>query len=83
MCGSDKALASDGFSFYFVKKIWDVLKLDIMAYVNKFFQTGVIPNGCNASFITLIPKIQNPFLVKDFQPISLIRVYYKIIAKIY
>lgn len=74
MCGSDKALGSDGFSSYFVKKIWYVLKPDIMAYVNKFFRTEVIPNGCNASFITLIPKIQNPILVKDFQSISLIGV---------
>ncbi|GJZ97152.1 RNA-directed DNA polymerase, eukaryota, reverse transcriptase zinc-binding domain protein [Tanacetum coccineum] len=38
--------------------------------------------GCNSSFITLIPKIPDANLVKDFRPISLIGGIYKIIAKI-
>ncbi|GJR94349.1 RNA-directed DNA polymerase, eukaryota [Tanacetum coccineum] len=42
---------------------------------------GAIPNGCNSSFIALIPKIPDANLVKDFRPISLIRSMYKIIAK--
>lgn len=50
--------------------------------MNEFFLKGVIPQGCNASFITLIPKVQNSLFVKDFRPISLIGVQYKIIAKI-
>ncbi|GJY54937.1 RNA-directed DNA polymerase, eukaryota [Tanacetum coccineum] len=40
------------------------------------------PSGCNASFITLIPKTQDSKLVKDFRPISLIGSIYKIITKI-
>ncbi|GKA83726.1 RNA-directed DNA polymerase, eukaryota [Tanacetum coccineum] len=43
---------------------------------------GAIPNGCNSSFIALIPKIPDANLVKDFRPISLIGSMYKIIAKI-
>nr|GEU31128.1 nucleotide-binding alpha-beta plait domain-containing protein [Tanacetum cinerariifolium] len=31
-----------------------------------------IPNGCNSSFIALIPKVPDANLVKDFRPISLI-----------
>ncbi|GJV24561.1 putative RNA-directed DNA polymerase, eukaryota, reverse transcriptase zinc-binding domain protein [Tanacetum coccineum] len=38
--------------------------------------------GYNASFITLIPKIQNPLVVKDYRPISLLGIQYKIIAKV-
>nr|GEW37404.1 RNA-directed DNA polymerase, eukaryota, reverse transcriptase zinc-binding domain protein [Tanacetum cinerariifolium] len=34
----------------------------------------------NSSFFTLIPKVSNPIFIKDFCPISLIGVYYKIIA---
>ncbi|GJT95488.1 RNA-directed DNA polymerase, eukaryota, reverse transcriptase zinc-binding domain protein [Tanacetum coccineum] len=45
-------------------------------------QHGIIPNGGNSSFITLIPKIPNANMVKDFRPISLIGSVYKIIAKI-
>ncbi|GJX47850.1 transposon TX1 [Tanacetum coccineum] len=38
--------------------------------------------GCNASFITIIPKVADPIGLGDFRPISLIGCYYKIIAKI-
>nr|GEX45040.1 RNA-directed DNA polymerase, eukaryota, reverse transcriptase zinc-binding domain protein [Tanacetum cinerariifolium] len=38
--------------------------------------------GANSAFITLIPKVTNPLYIKDYCPISLIGVHYKIIAKI-
>ncbi|GKB88076.1 RNA-directed DNA polymerase, eukaryota, reverse transcriptase zinc-binding domain protein [Tanacetum coccineum] len=41
-----------------------------------------MPNGANSSFFTLIPKVNNPTLITDFRPISLIGIHYKIIAKI-
>nr|GFB94253.1 RNA-directed DNA polymerase, eukaryota [Tanacetum cinerariifolium] len=39
-------------------------------------------NGCNPSFIDLIPKIPDANKVNDFRPISLVGIIYKIIAKI-
>ncbi|GJT01740.1 putative RNA-directed DNA polymerase, eukaryota, reverse transcriptase zinc-binding domain protein [Tanacetum coccineum] len=50
--------------------------------VNIFLDTGSLPHGFNSSFFTLIPKVSNPIFIKDFRPISLIGVHYKIIAKI-
>lgn len=47
-----------------------------------FFTFGVMPKGCNDSFITLITKTHNPILMKDLRSISLIRLQYKIIIKI-
>ncbi|GJU35051.1 RNA-directed DNA polymerase, eukaryota [Tanacetum coccineum] len=47
-----------------------------------FLTYGVIPKGCNSSFIALIPKSPGANTVKDFRPISLIGSVYKIIAKI-
>ncbi|GJU53272.1 putative RNA-directed DNA polymerase, eukaryota, reverse transcriptase zinc-binding domain protein [Tanacetum coccineum] len=41
-----------------------------------------MPYGANSSFFTLIPKVNNPTLITDFRPISLIGIHYKIIAKI-
>nr|GFB79601.1 RNA-directed DNA polymerase, eukaryota [Tanacetum cinerariifolium] len=41
---------------------------------------GDMPKGCNSNFITLIPKIPDAKLVKDFRPISLIGSLYKIIT---
>ncbi|GKC19605.1 RNA-directed DNA polymerase, eukaryota, reverse transcriptase zinc-binding domain protein, partial [Tanacetum coccineum] len=43
---------------------------------------GMMPQGANSSFFTLIPKVSNPIYIKDFRPISLIGIHYKIIAKI-
>nr|GEZ49101.1 RNA-directed DNA polymerase, eukaryota, reverse transcriptase zinc-binding domain protein [Tanacetum cinerariifolium] len=55
---------------------------DVMAAVSHFFSSVSFLRDCNASFITLIPKIQDAKFVKDFRPISLIRSVYKIIAKV-
>nr|GEY59169.1 RNA-directed DNA polymerase, eukaryota, reverse transcriptase zinc-binding domain protein [Tanacetum cinerariifolium] len=38
--------------------------------------------GVNSAFITLILKVSNPLFIKDYKPISLIGLYYKIVAKI-
>lgn len=45
-------------------------------------EKGEISWGCNASFLTLIPKIDGPENLGDFRPISLIGVFYKILAKL-
>ncbi|GJV04542.1 RNA-directed DNA polymerase, eukaryota [Tanacetum coccineum] len=43
---------------------------DIVAAIHQFFDSGKFPPGCNSSFITLIPKIQDAKIVKDFRPIN-------------
>nr|GEY77747.1 RNA-directed DNA polymerase, eukaryota, reverse transcriptase zinc-binding domain protein [Tanacetum cinerariifolium] len=48
----------------------------------EFFLHGETPKGGNSSFITLIPKVPNANMVKDFRPISLIGSLYKVIAKV-
>ncbi|GKF38472.1 RNA-directed DNA polymerase, eukaryota, reverse transcriptase zinc-binding domain protein, partial [Tanacetum coccineum] len=81
-CGSSKAPGPDGYSFAFVKKYWGTIQKDLYAFVNLFFASCVMPNSANSSFFTLIPKVNNPTLITDFRPISLIGIRYKIIAKI-
>nr|GEW78569.1 RNA-directed DNA polymerase, eukaryota, reverse transcriptase zinc-binding domain protein [Tanacetum cinerariifolium] len=58
----------------------EIFKYDIEAV--SFFVSYVMPKDSNSSFITLISKVANPIHIKDFRPISLIGVQYKIIAKI-
>ncbi|GKF32652.1 RNA-directed DNA polymerase, eukaryota, reverse transcriptase zinc-binding domain protein [Tanacetum coccineum] len=58
------------------------MEKDVVDAVSFFFTEGMFPKGRNASFIALIPKIQDAKVVKDFRPISLIGSLYKIIAKI-
>lgn len=80
-CGNEKAPGPDGFSFAFIKKCWDNIKDDVMAFVKHFERFGRIGKGCNSSFITLVPKVKDPLHLGDFRPISLIGCMYKIIAK--
>lgn len=81
-CGSKKAPGPDGFNFGFLKRFWEIIKVDLMKAIKWFWNTGEISKGCNSSFVTLIPKIQDPITLGDFRPISLVRCYYKIISKI-
>nr|GEX57073.1 RNA-directed DNA polymerase, eukaryota, reverse transcriptase zinc-binding domain protein [Tanacetum cinerariifolium] len=81
-CGTDKSPGPDGFTFGFYRHFWSTIENDVFEAVKHFFTYGDIPKGCNSSFISLILKIPNANLVKDFRPISLIGSIYKIIAKI-
>ncbi|GJU10200.1 RNA-directed DNA polymerase, eukaryota [Tanacetum coccineum] len=81
-CGGDKSPDPDGFTFKLIKKYWDSMSHDIISYVKHFDSFASIPKGCNSSFITLIPKSDDPLVIGDFRPISLIGCQYKIIAKI-
>jgi hypothetical protein len=49
--------------------------------VKLFFATGNMPEGVNDTSIVLIPKVEQPETLKDFRPISLCTVVYKVIAK--
>nr|GEZ53467.1 RNA-directed DNA polymerase, eukaryota, reverse transcriptase zinc-binding domain protein [Tanacetum cinerariifolium] len=77
-----KAPGPDGFTFGFYRWYWDIIGNDVVNVVKWFFLHGEIPKGGNSSFITLIPKVPNANMVKDFRPISLIGSLYKVIAKV-
>jgi len=59
-----------------------VLKLDVVAVVHHFQETDCIPKGCNAYFITLVPKVRDPTSLDQYKPISLVGSLYKIISKV-
>ena len=77
--GPIKALGTDGFPARFYQRNWGVLKEDIIHAVKKFFDTGMMPEGVNDTVIVLVPKVKNPQSIKEFRPISLCNVIYKII----
>ena len=51
-------------------------------FVQEFCVNPRFPIGCNSSFITFIPKIDNPICINDYQSISLMGMQFKIIAKL-
>nr|GEY35359.1 outer envelope pore protein 16-2, chloroplastic-like [Tanacetum cinerariifolium] len=78
----EKAPGPDGFTFKLIKKHWNLLSDDIITYVNDFYHSTSISRGCNSSFITIVPKVDDPLTISDFRPISLIGCQYKIIEKV-
>lgn len=81
-CGSVRAHGLYGFSFRFMKRFWERMKDNICNFVEEFFDTHRIPNGCNSSFITLIPKVDSPSIFKDYRPISLTECNIKLLLSI-
>jgi hypothetical protein len=57
------------------------LKIEIIQAVELFFTTGHMPDGTNNTSIVLIPKVDNHMELKDFRPIGLCNVLYKIVSK--
>jgi len=78
-CDSSKSPGLDGFNFSFMKFAWDIIKEDVGKVVKDFHAWGKWSRGSSASFISLIPKMDNPQHLNEYKPISLV---YKILSKI-
>ena len=79
--GPLKAPGTYGFPARFYQRNWAVLKSEIIAALLEFFKSGVMPEVVNDTAIVLIPKVPFPKELKDFRPISLCNVIYKIVSK--
>ncbi|KAJ9556364.1 hypothetical protein OSB04_010978 [Centaurea solstitialis] len=64
------------------RKLWDVVGKDFCEAVKHFETQQKINPGSNASFITLIPKINDPLSLADYRPINLIGCVNKVISKV-
>nr|GFA52891.1 cysteine-rich receptor-like protein kinase [Tanacetum cinerariifolium] len=67
---------------YFLNSIGTSLKFYFFNYIKHFENTGSLVNGCNASFIVMVPNKDDPLKIGDYRPISLIGCTYKVLSKI-
>jgi hypothetical protein len=79
---SDKAPGLGGFNNLFFKRAWHIIREDLFKLCTDFFNHDVDLKSVNHSYITLVPKIDNPEKVSNFRPISLINSVPKLVAKI-
>lgn len=76
-----KAPGPDGLPALFFQKFWDIVGEDITKAALHILNEGGDMGSWNSTLIILIPKIQHPTTVKNFRPISLCTVLYKIVSR--
>jgi len=80
-CDGNKSSGPNGFNFAFIKAFWYLLKGKVRLMFEQFHGNEVLPRSFLSYFVALIPKVGNPFKVKD-RPILLLECLYKLVAKV-
>ncbi|CAJ2628079.1 unnamed protein product [Trifolium pratense] len=78
----DKCPGPDGFNPGFYQHFWHICGQDIFNECCMWLTTGVFPSTLNLTNIALIPKGDSQQSMKDWRPISLCNVIYKLVAKV-
>lgn len=63
-------------------KIWPIVKVDFYELCMAFQHNNICLQSINSSFITLVPKVDNPSVVSDYRPTSLLNASMKLITKL-
>lgn len=79
---NNKSPRPDGFNNEFIKAAWPIIKQDFYDLCHSFYNNDVCLRSINSSYVTLIPKVDNPKYVGDFKPISLLNSSVKLLTKI-
>ena len=75
-------LGPDGFTINFYMFAWEIIKEDLKRMLNWTRKKDNIGEATKSSFLSLIPKENNPLTPDRFKPISLCNTSYKILSKI-
>lgn len=82
MMGLNKSPGLDGFTAGVYQTYWELVGDSVTRAVLQLLNDGFIDEEVNSTTIVLIPKIKQPQEMKQFQPISLCNVIYKICSKV-
>ncbi|XP_074276932.1 uncharacterized protein LOC141600590 [Silene latifolia] len=77
-----KAPGPDGINCLFYQMYWHIVGLLVTNTVLGILDGAPMPDEVNHTHIVLIPKKKAPDKIRDFQPISLCNVIYKLVSKI-
>ncbi|GJS52904.1 RNA-directed DNA polymerase, eukaryota, reverse transcriptase zinc-binding domain protein [Tanacetum coccineum] len=79
---SSKSSGHDGYTSYFFKKAWGIIRKEVFLAIKEFFRNGKLLGEINATLIALVLKIDTPNKISEFRPIACCNVLYKCISKI-
>lgn len=80
--GAFKAPGPDGLQAFFYQEYWSVVGQSVCDLVRDIFNNPTQVASLNETNLVLIPKVDQPEVIKDFRPISLCNVSSKILTKI-
>jgi hypothetical protein len=78
----DHTPGPDGFNGCFMKKCWSIIQSDFQRLLSQFYHQALDFEHINGSFITLIPKKDNPQTTNDYRSISLLNSSLKLLTKL-
>lgn len=72
----------DGLNFTFIKAFCNMMHLEMGTFFKELYCNAKLPRSFTFNFVALFPKVQCPFSLGDYRPISLLGCLYKILAKV-
>ncbi|KAL3681068.1 hypothetical protein R1sor_024024 [Riccia sorocarpa] len=78
----DKAPGLDGVTSEVIQEHWELIKEDCKEMIECFWSDGKLTDRTKKGAIKLIPKSEDKARLKDWRPISLLGITYKIISKL-
>jgi hypothetical protein len=78
----NSAPGPDGFPADFFQDFWDLIHIDLWILFKDFYGGVLDIKRLNFGLVTLLPKVDNPVDMRNFRPICLLNVCYKIITKV-
>lgn len=73
----------DGLPVKFFQTFWNVIKQEVMALFDEFYVGSIDLARLNYGIISLIPKVPGASDIRQFRPITVINVIFRILAKGY
>ena len=79
---TNKSPGVDGFPVEFYRRFWSSLGQDLVAVLNYSYEQGELSDSQKQGIIRLLYKKDDPLLLKNGRPISLLNMDYKICTKV-
>ena len=79
---SNSAPGPNGFGVQFFKTFWSVITGDLLAMFDDFYKGELDIKRLNYCVITLVPKVKEANNIRQYRPICLLNVDFKVFAKV-